>query len=127
MRIDVTQAVYDYEGKPISKNKTDAKGKLVLDADNRPVQESQTIREFFTTALNSATQNETFTAEQKAKAYQISLKLWAGKEANLTLDDRAFLKERINLIFINPMLCGRLCDILEGNEATEVESVQKPA
>ena len=72
-------------------------------------------RRLLTTALNSVAPNETLTAEQKAKIYQLSLKIWSRKEVDFTIDDLAFLKERVNKIFVSPMLCGRIGDI-EGNE-----------
>lgn len=114
MRINLKQTIRDYAGKEITQPKRDDDNKPVLDENYQPVIEPQILRDLLTTALNSAAPNETMTAEQKAKIYQLSLKIWSGKEADFTIDDRVFLKERVNLIFVSPMLCGRICDILEG-------------
>jgi hypothetical protein len=121
MRINMNQAIKDYAGKEITQPKRDENNQLLLDENNQPIIEPQILRDLLTTALNNVAPNETLTTEQKAKIYQLSLKIWSGKEADFTVDDRAFLKERVNLIFVSPMLCGRICDILEGNETSPTE------
>jgi hypothetical protein len=123
MRINLKQTIRDYAGKELTQPMRGDNNQPVLDEDGRPVTEPQILRDLLTTALNNAAPNETLTAEQKGKIYQLSLKIWSGKEADFTVDDRAFLKERVNLIFVSPMLCGRICDILEGNE-TEAEATK---
>ena len=70
-------------------------GSAVLGEDHRPIQEM--LRNYLALALNNTAQgeNEVFTPEQKPKIYALTTKLYSKKEGDLTLDDRAFLKERV--------------------------------
>jgi hypothetical protein len=116
MRLNVKQHVLDYEGKPLMTNITNSDGSVVLDDDNRPIQEPELLRNYLAVALNNAAQGEeTFTPEQKAKIYELTTKLYKKKEIDLTLDDRAFLKERVGKVY-GPLIYGRICEILEEKE-----------
>ena len=101
MRINVKQPVLDYEGKPLMVNKTNADGSPVLGEDHRPVQEPEQLRSYLALALNNTAQDEkeVFTPEQKTKIYALTTKLYSKKEVDLTLDDRAFLKERVGKVY----------------------------
>ena len=107
MKILVTQSIKSYNGEDVK------------DQDGKPL----TVRDAIAVALNNYTQGETPTAEQKNKAFQISLKLYANKEVDLTLDDRAFIKERAGKIS-GSLIYGRICELLEG-EDKEKESEKK--
>lgn len=103
MRIKLTESIKDYEGKEILQ-------------DDRPLD----IRTVFVTALNSTSiddhgRQEVVTAEQKSKIYRLSTALYKDKEMDISLDDRAFIKERVGKIY-TPMVYGRVCEILEGED-----------
>ena len=98
MKIKVDQILKDYEGKDIK-----LKNDLLK------------IRDVISTSLNSVDPQEKMSAEDKNKAYQISVKLWSKKEINLTLDDRKFIKDRVYKIY-SPLICGRISDLFEGEK-----------
>ena len=119
MRLNVKQHVLDYEGKPLMTTKTNPDGTPVLDENNRPVQEPETLRSYLVTALNNKarTETEAVGAEESAKRYQISTKLFAKNEVDLTLPERTLLLERIGALYGDvPLVYGRICDILEEKE-----------
>ena len=80
------------------------------------------LRNYLALALNNTAQgeNEVFTPEQKAKIYGLTPGLYSKKEVDLTLDDRAFLKERVGKVY-GPLIYGRICKLLEGGDATAPE------
>ncbi len=53
MRLNVTQPVLDYEGKPLMVNQTNADGSVVIGEDHRPVQVPETLRSYLVLALNN--------------------------------------------------------------------------
>jgi hypothetical protein len=118
MRINVKQRILDYEGNPILVNKTNPDGTPVLGEDHRPIQEPEMLRNYLALALNNTAQgeNEVFTPEQKAKIYALTTKLYSKKEVDLTLDDRAFIKDRVGKLY-GPLIYGRICDVLEGESS----------
>ena len=63
-------------------NQTNADGSVVIGEDHRPVQVPETLRSYLVLALNNKAQTETepIGAEQAAKRYQLSTKLYAGNE-----------------------------------------------
>jgi len=89
-------------------------GKDILNVDKKPL----TVRDAIAIAINNYNQGEVPTAEQKNKAFQISIKLFANKEVDLTLDDRTFIKERAGVIS-GVIVYGRLCELLEGEDKKE--------
>ncbi len=95
MRIKVLETIKNYEGKD------------VLEGD-KPV----TFRAIFSGALNSMEEREVIPAEQKAKIFQLSLKLFKGNEVDLTVEERTLIKER-TAKFYTPLVSGRVSDILE--------------
>lgn len=100
MRIKVTQVLKNYKGKDILQQ--NSKDKLDL-------------RTTISTAINATPMPpaKPMTAEDKNKAYQISLKVWAKKEVDFTVDQLAFIKEKVGIVY-NPLVYGRVCEILEG-------------
>ena len=96
MKINVETKILDYEGKKIPKDE----------------KTSLTIRDAISIAINSQLREEIITTEQKNKIFQISVKLWTKKEIDLTVDDRAFIKERAGKI-LTALLYGRLSEMLE--------------
>lgn len=95
-------------------------GKEILDSEGKPL----SIRNAVIIALNSYLSGEVPTAEQKNKAFHISMKLYASEEVDLTLDDRAFIKERAGII-LGVIVYGRVCEILEGEDHQEIKNENK--
>lgn len=126
MRVNMNQSVLDYEGKPIMVNKTNPDGSAVVDDNRRPVMVPEVLRTYLSTALNSSTPGETLTAEDKAKIYMLTSKLYAKTEVDLTDHDRGFIRERVGRVY-GPLVYGRICEALrsqplpteESEEATE--------
>jgi len=124
MRINMKQPVLDYEGNPLLTNKTNPDGSVVMGDDNRPVQEPETPRSYLVLSLNNEARTETepIGAEENAKRYQLTNKLYAKNEVDLTLDESVLLKARVAAIYDSPLIVGRIGDILEGRKV-EVPAV----
>jgi hypothetical protein len=113
MKIDIRQPILDYQGEPIADLQPDP------EHPEEPIKVAKPLREYFSMALNNAAPNETMTPEDKGRAYELSTKIFASNEPNLTSEQVTFLKGRILKIFISPLVCGRLIDILEQNDERE--------
>lgn len=100
MKINVLTEIKDYDGSLIpNPTKEDKDAKL-------------TWREVISQALNTPSREEILTGEQKAKMFQISNKIWSSKEPELTTTEVAFVIERVNKIYNNPLICGRVEEFL---------------
>lgn len=126
MKIKVTDIILDYEGKPakstnsaiifetlltklfdkLSKNESIIKEDLQVDSPNL------IWREAIFVALNSMDQQEQMTTEQKTKSYQIITKAYATNEPDFTVEERAYIIERIGK-FYSPLVYGRAKEIFE--------------
>lgn len=73
-------------------------------------------------ALNSQTKDEVIPAEEKAKIFQLSLKIYKDKEADLTDDERVLIKERAGKI-LDAISYGRILELFE--EKKEITSKPK--
>jgi hypothetical protein len=127
MRLSVKQHVLDYDGKPLLTNKTNPDGSVLLGEDKRPIQEPETLRSYLVTALNNKARTETEPtgAEESAKRYQLSTKLYAKNDVDLTLVERTLLLERIGALYGDvPLVYGRICDILEEREPELPEAAE---
>jgi hypothetical protein len=101
MKIDLLQPILDYEGKPIK----------------NPDGTEFTLRSAMAVALNNQAEGEPpLTGEQKAKIYRLSVKIYEDKECDLTVDDRAFIKERAGKV-LTSVAFGRVSDMLEEKKA----------
>ena len=94
MKLNIDQPIKDFSDKSIQ----------VGDKDKT----SLTFRTVIETTLNSHSEQYPLTAEKKLQAFQIGLKLFGKKlpEYTLTIDQVAFIKERIGL-FYGPVIYGR--------------------
>lgn len=99
MKIQVNKVIVDMEGKPVK----DGEGDL-------------TYRTLFYNALDGSLPDERPTQEEKAQRFNIMNKLFNSSEVDLTLSERALLKDRVHAIFRSPLLYGRTCQMLEGDE-----------
>jgi hypothetical protein len=128
MRLNVKQHVLDYEGKPLLTTKTHPDGSTVLDENDRPVQEPETLRSYLVLALNNKARTETdpIGAEEAARRYQLSTKLFAKNEVDLTHPECTLLEERINALYADnsPLIVGRISDILNEREISLPEEVE---
>ena len=106
MKIDVLQALLNYEGKEMKT--VDESGKT------RPL----TVRLIISAALNGTLRvnggTVPLTAEDKAKIYQLCSKLYSNKEVDFTVEDMAFIKKRAgDVAEITPLMCGKLNELFE--------------
>lgn len=85
------------------------KGERILDGEKQPV----LLREAIHSVLNIVGPAEKgLTAEKKNQLHQIGLKLYASKEPDFTLEQRALIKERAGLV-ATPLVYGRICEAVE--------------
>jgi len=106
MKIKIDQPVLDFGGKAI----------VVSDADKTEF----TFRMAIETAINFQSNENTLTSEKKLKAFQIGVRLNQKKlaEYDLTVDQIAFIKERIGIIY-SPVIYGRFLELI-GDEAVKL-------
>src|SRR6478752_6987366 len=64
----------------------------------------------------SPDRERTHRAEQAAKRYQLSTKLYAENDVELTHAECTLLQERIAAIYDSPLIQGRIADMLEGRK-----------
>lgn len=104
MTVDLKTVLLNYKGEPIK----------VLDANKEGDQEEKdlTLKDVFAVALNTIVDNESQTAELKNKIFQLSVKVYAGDDVELTVDDAAFIKERVGKVY-NSLVYGRTCEVLD--------------
>lgn len=88
----------------------DFKGEKIIGEDKQPV-EAVTI---IANAIVAENQEHPLTAEKKNQAFQIGIKLYT-KEPDFTVDQLALIKERVGFFF-NPLIYGRICEILENKK-----------
>jgi hypothetical protein len=107
MKLNINQPIKDFSGKPIEIGEQE--------------KTSLTFRSVIETTLNSQSEAHPLTAEKKLHAFQIGVKLFSKKldEYTLTIDQVAFIKERIGL-FYGPVIYGRFLELI-GDEAVKQE------
>lgn len=118
MKINLNQVPNNYEGEPLQaadeKNPLkNEKGEFVYE-DGKQVFHLKplTYRVIFSIALNTWLKDEQPTAEDKGKIYQLSTKIYSSDEPDFTVDDLAFIKERVGKVH-NALIYGRVSDLLE--------------
>ena len=99
MKIITTEVIKDFKGEPIKNEK----GQEV------------TARDIISIVLNMEDNDHRLTAEKKNQAFQIGIKLWQDKEIDLTVEQAAFIKERVGY-FYSPIIYGRICELIEGKK-----------
>ena len=75
------------------------------------------------TGLTNKARTETEPLEEAARRCQLSVKLYAKNEVDLTIAECALLQERIVALFADssPLVVGRISDILEGRKISVPE------
>lgn len=101
MKLDLKEPILNYDGKPYQPSGFD-----------KPM----TLKDVFQTALTGVINGENLTAEKKNAIYQLSMKLYRKKEINFTAEELTLLKERVNTIYVTPLICGQVADIIDGRE-----------
>src|SRR3990167_1468751 len=109
MKLKVTEKILDYDNKPV----------VNLDQEGKP-NGNLTWRDVIFVALNSMDQQEQMTAEQKAKSYQIVTKAYQTNEPDFTVEERAYIIERIGK-FYSPLVYGRAREIFEEKKEEKVK------
>lgn len=95
MKFKITEPIMNYEGKPFMENE-------------KPV----TYRAIFNLALNSFQQDEKPTAEEKAQAFQLTMKIFSSNEIDLTVEERALIQKRVDMNYNYPLFIGRTKEFL---------------
>lgn len=109
MKINLDQPILDFKGNPV----------LI---ENSKDKDPLTLKSAFFTALsepaletNAQGQNvpEQLPADQKMRMYKLCNTIINGGEVDLSVEDIAFIKERVGKVFISPLVYGRVSEILE--------------
>lgn len=95
-KFDLTQTILDYAGKVIPN------GADETNLDYRTV---------ISNALNSVGDTPTPT-EEKHQIFQLSQKIWSGKESDLTVAERTLIMAKVDK-FYNALIFGRVCQLLD--------------
>jgi hypothetical protein len=102
MKLNLDQNILNYDGKPVE---------LPPQPDNpKPL---LTLREVVEKAISLTKEGEILTAEKKLYVFQLGIKVLSKKrkEYDLTSDQLAFLKERVNT-FYGPLVYGRFLEFI---------------
>jgi len=91
MKVNLNQKIPDYKGGFVM----DEKGKLIL------------MRDVVIGAINMVGPGDEFKREDKTKGYQISIKLMAKEEVDLTVDERSHILSCIGKVS-SPIVLGTL-------------------
>lgn len=111
MKIKIDQVIKNFDGTDIAED-IDSNKKVKV-----------TFRAIIERTLHLHNDQNPLTAEKKQMAYQIGMKLLSKKldEYDLTIDQIAFLKERIGN-FYGPIIYGRFLELI-GDEKIKVEDI----
>lgn len=96
MKIRIIDPVIGYDDKPL------------LNGDSSPV----ILRDLISVALNSQEPNETLAAEQKAKIFAVSVKLFLAPATDFSVEERALIKERAGKT-MTPLAYGRIVEVMD--------------
>ena len=120
MRINIKQTVKDYQGRDM---KTADEETIKKDGKEIKVKKERDLllRDAINLAVNGIILNAQGQAlpskpEEKGRIYQLSTKIWnTKKDVKFTAEEITFIKKRAKEVSnITPLVCGRICDILEG-------------
>jgi hypothetical protein len=95
MTIDVTKTIPDYKGEPVKDGGKDL-----------------TWRDVIYSALNTQLPSENLTNDQKMKAYQLTKRAFDSDVVELSVEERAFILERVKVIYI-PLIIGRAVELFD--------------
>lgn len=124
MKRKITDPVLDYENKPFCTGQTVVTASLIDAIEKRPKDEvladlkksltdPMTWRDVFNTALNSQAKDEHLTSQDKSQCYQITKKCFATNEPDFTTKEAAFIIDRVEKIYIMPLIIGRVQELFD--------------
>jgi hypothetical protein len=109
MKINVSQPLNSYEGKPLVENE-----KPIL------------LRSVIINALNYTTKDtKPTTAEEKMGLYELSVKVFNEDEIELSSEQISMIKKNMAEMF-SPVITGQACMILEGKELPIIKVPEVP-
>lgn len=115
MKVQILTEVLGYDNKSVPTKDEDS-GKM------RPL----TWKDVATIALNNVgPENKVMTGEQIAKSYAVSNKIYASKEPDLTVNELAYIIERIDVVYTSPLICGRAKEFFNDWKASKTKSKSK--
>lgn len=80
-----------------------------------------TFRDCIIQSLNSVVESDSnVSLDDKTNMYKISLRVAADDEVDLSVDERALIKTRVNKFF-SPLVVGRVSDLFEDGQSTGEE------
>ena len=97
MKINVRSHIKNFKGEDLLNEET-----------KKPVE----ARDIISQALIFEDREHILTAEKKNQAFQIGIKLWQHDEIDLTVEQMAFIKERVGIYF-NPIIFGRITELFD--------------
>lgn len=112
------QNIIGYTGKPLKYNQIEItrelfnalsllnKEGILKFLDEVVKSEVLTIREVIHAALNSQGKDEHLNSSDKAKCFRITKKIFATKEPDFTPDEIVFICNRVDAIYLSPLVCG---------------------
>lgn len=103
MKLLIETVIKDYEG-----------ADLIEPEKEKPL----TYREVIINSLNAQIGNEQIPAELKNRIYQVTKKIYAGKEPDFTPAQLQLIKERVGKAY-SPLVYGRLLDFIDGENRPE--------
>ena len=122
MKVNIKQVIKDYQGKnmrTVDEETVEKDGKEVKIKKERDL----LLRDVINLAINGIILNAQGQAlpskpEEKGRIYQLSTKIWQSKkDVDFTSEEITFIKKRANEVAnITPLVCGRICDILEAKK-----------
>ena len=125
MRVNIKQILKDYQGrdmKSVDDETVKKNGKETVVRKERDL----LLRDAINLAVNGIilnTQGQALPSkpEDKGRIYQLSNKIYgAKKDVQFTAEEVTFIKKRAKEVSnITPLVCGRICDILEGKQKEE--------
>lgn len=108
MKLAIREPVRDYKGDPVEEPMGQGEGGAVL--TRTLIWETVVF-----VALNFQDPQKPQTSEEKLRCYQITQKVYAGPEPDLTVGERAFIIEKVDAVY-NPLVCGRAREFFDGKE-----------
>lgn len=122
MKIRIDQPVLSYNGEPIQAVKTQAVRNpdgSITPTEMKPL----TFRDIFETTLDTHVQDHPLLAGESNKLYRIGMKILGSKrreEYDLTIDEIALLKKRVEVVYLTPIIHGRVGELF-GDEVVKAE------
>jgi len=129
MKIKVTEPILDYQDKPIPETSGTISIANLPDVQTpeealdwfekredliKTAKTDLTWRVIIDIALNSVAKGEvSLPSEKRNHAYQITKKIYEQNEPDLTVEERAFILERIGKMYPSPLINGRAKEIFE--------------